>query len=317
MEELGKKSSKTNQTFGVEKTPKKRRNKYARQDNFWGYLLISPQVLGLLCFTIFPILMTFYLCFTNWDFINAPELVGFRTFKYVLTDEVFLKTILNTLVFVVGIVPLTMAISLGIALLTNHKIRGLNFYKGAFFLPNITTTVAIALTWYWLFAADFGIINQVLELFGIKGPGWLSDPSWSKLAIIIMNAWRMMGYYYLIFLAGLKGIPSMYYEAASIDGANKFQTFRYITIPLLSSTTFFIVITMLISVFNIFEEPFILTRGGPAYSTYTLSMYIYFKAFKEFNMGEAAVASIVLFILLGLVTAVNFKLSKRWVNYID
>ena len=182
---------------------------------------------------------------------------------------------------------------------------------------NITTTVAIALTWYWLFASDFGVINQILDLFGIKGPGWLSDPAWSKTAITIMIAWRMMGYYYLIFLAGLKTIPDMYYEAASIDGANRFQAFRYITIPLLSSTTFFIFITMLISVFNIFDEPFVLTRGGPMYSTYTLSMYIYFKAFKEFNMGEAAVASIVLFLILGTVTLINFKLSKKWVNYID
>ncbi|MGF7143029.1 multiple sugar transport system permease protein [Anaerotaenia torta] len=299
------------------RVPKKKKNKYARQDNFWGYVLISPQVLGLLCFTIFPIFMSFYLCFTNWDFINKPELVGLQNFKYVLKDEVFVKTIWNTLIFVVGIVPLTMAISLGLAMLTNKKIKGLNFYKGAFFLPNITTTVAIALTWYWLFASDFGIINQVLEMAGIKGPGWMSDPSWSKVAIIIMNSWRMMGYYYLIFLAGLKGIPDIYYEAASIDGAGRFRAFRHITLPLLSSTTFFVFITMLIGVFNIFEEPFVLTRGGPAYSTYTLSMYIYFKAFKEFNMGEAAVASIVLFFLLGSVTALNFKLSKKWVNYIE
>lgn len=292
-------------------------NKFTRMNNRWGYLLILPQIVGMLCFTLFPICMTFYLCFTEWDFINSPKLIGVKNFVNVLTDEVFLKTIVNTLVFVIGIVPLTMAISLGLALLTNKKLRGLNFYKGAFFLPNVTTTAAIALTWYWLFAADFGIINQVLGIFGIEGPPWMADPAWAKVAVIIMIAWRMMGYYYLIFLAGLKNIPDTYYEAARIDGANGIQQFIYITIPLLSSTTFFILITMLINVFNIFEEPYILTRGGPVYSTYTLAMYIYFKAFSTFQMGEAAVASVVLFIILAAVAAINFKISKKWVNYIE
>ena len=292
-------------------------SQFARTNTLYGYAFITPQIIGLACFTLFPILMSFYLTMTQWDFIDKPEFIGLRNFKYVFRDEVFGMTITNTLVLVAVIVPLTMVISLGLAIATNKKIKGLNVYKSIFFLPNITTIVAMALVWYWLFAADFGIINQVLEGLGIKGPGWLADPKWSKVAVSIMNAWRMMGYYYLIFLAGLKGIPESYYEASRIDGANRFQVFRHITLPLLSPTTFFILITMLISVFNIFEEPFILTRGGPNYSTYTLSMYIYFKAFKSFEMGEAAVASLVLFIIMSIVTCINFKISKKWVNYVE
>lgn len=294
-----------------------RLSKFSRKNTVFGYLFILPQIIGLACFTLFPILMSLYLTLTRWDFINKPQFIGLKNFKYVLTDEVFLKTITNTGVFVLAIVPLTIAISLVLALVTNHPMRGLNVYKSVFFLPNITTIVAMALVWYWLFAADFGIINQILSWLGIKGPGWLADPKWSKFAVTIMNSWRMMGYYYLIFLAGLKGIPESYYEAAKIDGANRFQVFKNITLPLLSPTTFFILITMMISVFNIFEEPFILTRGGPVYSTYTLSMYIYFKAFRSFEMGEAAVASIVLFIIISIVTLINFKISKKWVNYIE
>ena len=292
-------------------------SKFTRKNTIFGYLFIMPQIIGLACFTLFPIFMTFYLTLTRWDFIDKPEFIGLKNFKYVLGDEVFLKTIGNTAVFVAAIVPLTIILSLSLALATNKAMKGLNIYKSIFFLPNITTIVAMALVWYWLFAADFGIINQVLGMFGIDGPGWLADPKWSKIAVTIMNSWRMMGYYYLIFLAGLKGIPESYYEAAKIDGANRFQVFKNITLPLLSPTTFFILITMLISVFNIFEEPFILTRGGPVYSTYTLSMYIYFKAFKSFEMGEAAVASVVLFFIMSIVTFINFKISKKWVNYIE
>ncbi len=288
---------------------------YFKKNRLTGYLFIAPQIIGLLIFTLFPIGMSFYLTMTEWDFINPPVFIGLDNFKYVLTDEVFHKTIINTLVLVVMIVPLTMAGSLALALVTSKPMKGVNIYKSIFFLPNITTIVAMALTWYWLFAADFGIINQVLSYVGIEGPAWLSDPKYSKISVTIMNSWRMMGYYYMIFFAGLKAIPRGLYEAAKIDGANRFQIFKNITLPMLSSTTFFILITMLIGVFNIFEEPFILTRGGPVYSTYTLSMYIYFKAFKSFAMGEAAVASIVLFIIMSIVTFINFKLSKRWVNY--
>ena len=158
--------------FMIKRKIKKRHNKFTKTNTFYGYLFIDPQIIGLTVFILFPILMSFYLTLTKWNFIKSPEFVGLRNFYFVLTDQVFMKTISNTLIFVISIVPLTVIVSLGLALLTNKKIRGLNVYKGIFFLPNISTTVAIALTWYWLFAANFGLINQFLLMIGIEGPGW-------------------------------------------------------------------------------------------------------------------------------------------------
>jgi multiple sugar transport system permease protein len=287
------------------------------QDHGWGYLFVTPQVVGLLAFTIFPVLMSLYLCFAKWDFVEAPEFVGLANFGAVLRDPLFYKSITNTLVLVVGIVPLTMGLALLLALLTNRAIRGLGFYKAAFFLPMVTSSVAIAMVWYWLYAPDFGLINAAITPFGIPGPPWLADPVWAKPAVILMVSWQSVGYYYLLFLAGLKNIPAEYYEASAIDGADRFQQFRKITLPLLSPTTFFILTTMLIGVFNIFNEVFILTRGGPVDSTRTIVLDIYALAFQYFRMGEAAVVSWVLFLILFLLTLLQFRLARRWVHYVD
>ena len=288
-----------------------------KREKLTAYLFIAPQVIGLLVFVIFPFAFSLVLCFCSWDFIRPPTFVGLANFHgvFVFDGDVFFKTLLNTFIFIIGVVPLTMFISLSLALLANQKIGGLAFYKSAFFTPMVTSAVAIALVWYWLYAPDFGLINHVLGLIGIKGPGWLSDPEWSRLAVIIMSAWSKMGYYFLIFLAGLKNVPTTLYEAAAIDGASFFQKLRNLTLPLISPVTFFIFVMLMIDVFNMFSEAFILTRGGPVFSTYTLIMYIYNQAFQFFRMGEAAVASLVLILLAGSVSAIQFLLSKRFVHY--
>lgn len=297
-------------------TPKeKRRVSNQFKENAWGFLFIAPQIVGLLAFTLFPILFSLYLCFTQWDFVKAPEFVGLSNFEKVFSDNLFWTALSNTVVLVLGIVPLTLVCSLGLALLTNRKIRGLYFYKAAFFLPLITSSVATVTVWFWLYAPDFGIINNFLALFGLTGPGWLTDPFWAKAAITIMVAWQSLGWFYLIFLAGLKNIPQDYYEVADLDGANPVQKFFRITLPLLSPTTFFIITTMLISVFNIFNEAFILTRGGPEFGSYTIVYHIYNKAFRDFQMGQAAVVSWVLFIILFVITFIQFRLSRKWVHY--
>lgn len=288
-----------------------------RYENVWGYLFISPQIIGLLAFVLFPVLMSFYLMFTEWDFSNPPVYSGIQNFKAIAGEENFYFALQNTFIFVVGIVPITTIVALGMALMTNRAVKGLVFYKAAFFLPMVTSSVAIVLVWYWVFAPDIGLFNNFLEALGIGGPNWLTESFWARVAIIIMSTWQGTGYYYLIFLAGLKGIPGDYYEAAEIDGAGGFRKLFHITLPLLSPTTFFIVVTMLIGVFNLFQESFILTSGGPAFSTYSLVMYIYDLAFRYFRMGEAAVVSVVLFAIVMIVTFIQFKLSKRWVNYID
>ncbi|ACT01230.1 carbohydrate ABC transporter permease [Paenibacillus sp. JDR-2] len=292
-------------------------SKLNKRENFWGYLFISPQIIGLLSFVLFPVAMSFYLMFTEWDFTNAPKWTGTDNFNVIFHEENFYYALRNTLYFVLGIVPVTTVISLIMALLTNRAIKGLSIYKAAFFLPMVTSSVAIVLVWYWVFAPDIGLLNNFLDVIGITGPNWLTEAFWARIAIVIMSTWQGMGYYYLIFLAGLKGIPEDYYEAAEIDGAGKLRKFFNITLPLLSPTTFFIIVTMLIGVFNLFQESFILTGGGPAFSTYTLVMYIYDLAFRYFRMGEAAVVSVVLFAIVLLVTFIQFRLSKRWVNYIE
>jgi len=277
------------------------------------YLFILPQYIGLICFVLIPAIVCFVLCFTSWDLIGEINFTGFNNFKSIFTDERIGKSLINTLIFVLGIIPLTTVVSLCLALLTNREIKGLGFYKATYFLPMATSSVAIVLVWYWMFAPDLGIINFVLGMLGIKGPGWLFDNVWARIAIVLMSTWQGLGYYYLIFLAGLKSIPKEYYEAADIDGASTVQKFFKITLPMLSTTTFFIIITMTIGALNLFQEPMVLTQGGPEYSTYTIVMYIYDLAFKFFRMGEAAVVSVVLFILVVLVTFIQFCLSGKWV----
>jgi len=287
------------------------------RDDFWGYLFILPQLVGLLAFIVYPAGFSLYLCFSEWDFMSAPQFIGLQNIQEVFSDDLFLRSLGNTFYLVAGIVPLTMAVSLLLALLTNRPLFGLGAYKAALFLPMITASIAVIVVWYWLYAPDFGLINIALEYLGIQGPGWLSSKAWAKPAITLMITWQRMGYFYLLFLAGLKSIPREYYEAAGIDGATRLQQFRHITLPLLSPTTFFILTTMLIGTFSIFSEPFFLARGGPAYATYTIVLYIYNLAFSFFKLGEAAVASWALFALLFAITYAQLRLSKRWVHYGD
>lgn len=294
-----------------------KRSRYRRKEITAAYLFIAPQIIGLTLFVLVPLIFAVVLCFCSWDFMNTPEFVGGRNFwnVFVFDGDVFYKTLLNTAIFILGIVPLTMLFSLGLALLANQKLRGLSFYKSAFFMPMVTSTVAIAMVWYWLYAPDMGLINYLLELIGIEGPGWLADPVWARVAVIIMSAWSKMGYYFLLFLAGLKGISSTYYEAAEMDGASFWQKFKSITLPMLSPVTFFIFVMLMIDAFNMFDLAYIMTRGGPMFSTYSLVMYIYNQAFQYFDLGSASVASIVLVLFAGSVSAIQFIVSKRVVNY--
>jgi multiple sugar transport system permease protein len=290
-------------------------------DDLWGFAFVSPQVIGFLVFAVFPILLSLYLCFSEWNFLELPKFVGLENFRTVLTDRYQLLwfSVRNTSFFVAGIVPLTMSLSLLLAVLLNRNVPGLVFYKTSYFLPFITASAAVSLLWYWLLAPDLGLINSALDLIGIRGPLWLADPTWARPAVIMYITWQSVGYCYLLFAAGLRNIPIEFYEAAKIDGANSLQQFRFITLPMISPTSFFIMTTMMISGFNLFSEVFILTRGqgGPIYSTYTIVLYIYNLAFRFFTMGQAAVVSWILFLILFVLTMFNFRMSKNWVHYID
>jgi len=287
------------------------------RDSIWGYIFVAPQVIGYIVMIAIPMIMVVLLCFSKWDMLNPPVYVGLRNFRRVFINdgEILLKAIINTLVLIFVTVPLTLATALGLAVLCNRKIRGLNFFKAAFFLPMVTSSVSLALVWFWIFAPDFGVMNIALSAIGITGPGWLTDPAWAKVAIIIMSVWLKTGYYFIILYAGLKGIPDVYYEAAEIDGAPPFLVFRKITIPMLSPIILFSTVMLSIDFFNLFDVPFILTRGGPAYSTYTMVMHVYNQAFQSFDIGMSSVSSLVLFAMTGLITYLQFVLSKRMVNF--
>ena len=290
---------------------RRRLTKKEKRENVIGYVFIAPQLVGFVLFVAFPLVFSLVLCFSEWNMIDMPELVGFANFSAVFHDRIFWKSIGNTFIYIAIVVPLTLLSSLTLAILTNRKLPFMKFYRAAFFLPMVTSTVAIAMVWTFIYQADGGILNSVLAVFGVKNlPNWLQDTVLARFAVSVVSIWLKVGYYYIIFDAGLKNIPTELYEAADIDGASPWRKVRRITVPMLSSVTFFVTVMLFIDIFNMFNEVFIMTAGGPDYSTYTLSMYIYFYAFKEFDMGRAAVASWVLFALVGIVTVVQFKLKK-------
>ncbi len=291
---------------------RRRLTKKEKRENVIGYVFIAPQLVGFVLFVAFPLVFSLVLCFSEWNMIDMPELVEFANFSAVFHDRIFWKSIGNTFIYIAIVVPLTLLSSLTLAILTNRKLPFMKFYRAAFFLPMVTSTVAIAMVWTFIYQADGGILNSVLAVFGVKNlPNWLQDTVLARFAVSVVSIWLKVGYYYIIFDAGLKNIPTELYEAADIDGASPWRKVRRITVPMLSSVTFFVTVMLFIDIFNMFNEVFIMTAGGPDYSTYTLSMYIYFYAFKEFDMGRAAVASWVLFALVGIVTVVQFKLKKK------
>jgi multiple sugar transport system permease protein len=219
------------------------------------------------------------------------------------------------LFYVVGLVPLNIVLSVGLALWLNSKLRGLPFYRVGYFLPVVTVTVAVALIWKWMYAPGTGLINIALNGFGLPAPNWLGDPHWSMPGLIIMSVWKGFGYNMVVFLAGLQGIPVQLYEAATIDGANGWQRFWRITLPLLSPAIFFGVVMTVISSFQVFDQAYIMTAGGPANSTNTIVMYIYQNGFQFFKMGYASAIAWVLFAAIFVFTVLQMKLQSRWVNY--
>ncbi len=285
-----------------------------RKETLFAYIFIGPQLFGFLAFVAFPLFFSIYLCFAEWNLIDMPTFVGFSNFTALFNDDVFYKSLLNTFIYIAITVPCTLITSLVLALLTNRKLPFKRFYRAAFFLPMVTSTVAISMVWLFIYQPYGGILNTFLGFLGVSNPpAWLQDSNLARVAVAIVSIWLKVGYYYIIFDAGLKNIPADLYEAAEIDGASLFTRIRRITLPMLSPVMFFVCVMLFIDVFNMFNEVYIMTQGGPDYATYTLSMYIYFYAFQQFDMGRAAVASWVLFALVSVVTIIQFALKRKLV----
>jgi multiple sugar transport system permease protein len=287
-----------------------------RQETITGYLFLLPNIIGFLLFSSIPVLATFTISLLDWDLIRAPRFVGIDNYVKLLTDDaLFRKVLFNTGYYVLGTVPAGVILSLLMALAMNANVKGIAVYRVIFFIPVISASVAVAMMWRWLYNTDFGLINLALASIGVKGVPWLSSTAWAMPAVIIMAVWKSLGYNMLIFLAGLQSIPVHLHEAAAIDGANSFQRFRHITLPLLAPTTFFVLIISMINSFQVFDLAFVLTRGGPGDATNTMVMYIYNQAFQFFHMGYAAAIAWVLFAIIFAVTLCQHQLQKRWVHY--
>ena len=291
-----------------------KKSKLEKSRNRWGIVFILPQLISLVCLGIIPIVIAFVLSFFDWNGFSAPVFTGFQNFKAVFTDPDTGIAIKNTLVYSVIYVPCSIVLSLGLAMLLN-KAWGKMFYRAVFFLPQIVTSVGIAVVWSWIYQPQFGILNMILRFFGIEGKEWLRDPSTAMGAVIVMSIWWGLGYNIVLFLAGLQNVPRTYVEAAKIDGANERQGFFNITVPLISPTTLLVTITTMINAFQVFDQMFLLTSGGPAKKTYTMAIHIYQTAFKSYELGKASTAALILFFVVVAVSVIQFKLSDKWVHY--
>lgn len=281
-----------------------------------GFLFLLPNFLGFLILMVFPIVMSFVIGFTNWDGFNPPKFVGLENYIHLFRDSSFLISMKNTLYYTILFVPVALFIALLVAVALNGGVKGMKFYRTAFFLPYITSSIAVAVVWQLIFHPTMGPLNQILIHLGIEDPPkWLSSKDWAMTAVVIASIWKNIGYYMVIFLAALQGVPREQYEAAEIDGAGVVKKFWYITVPGISPMIFFNVIIATINSFKVFDLVYTLTMGGPGRATNVLVYRIYTEAFKNYHFGYASAMSYVLLLMILVFTLIQFRGQKKWVNY--
>ena len=288
------------------------------KDNRAAFVFLAPWIVGLLAITIGPMLISLYLSFTDYNLIQDPGWVGADNFTRMMQDDRFWNSLRVTLTYVIVGVPLQLGLALAVAVALDKGIKGLPFYRSVYYLPSLLgSSVAVAILWKQMFGTS-GLVNQLLAMVGITGPGWISDPSTALGSIILLHVWTF-GSPMIIFLAGLRQIPTMYYEAAAVDGAGRATRFLKITLPLLSPIIFFNLVLQIIGAFQSFTQAFIVSggTGGPSDSTMFFTLYLYQRGFGQFDMGYASAMAWVLLVIVGAFTAVNFYASKFWVFYDD
>ncbi|MFD4958085.1 carbohydrate ABC transporter permease [Microbacterium sp. NPDC058389] len=291
---------------------RRRRSKLRLRNTLIGWSFILPNFIGFGVLTLVPIVILFYMAFTNWNVFGKADFVGLANFTRLMGDGSFRTSVVNTLYYSVMHIPLTIVVSLGLALLLNNKLRGVAFFRTAAFFPYITSIVAIAVVWNLLFSPEYGPINEFLKFIGIQNPpGWLTSPDWAMPAVVIVSTWRDMGYYMILFLAGLQTVPRELHEAARMDGANTWQRFTNVTLPSLRPTMFFVTVMLTINSFKIFDLILVMTDGGPGQATLVMSQFIYRKGFEESQFGYASAAAVVLFFMCIIVTIIQFLWNKR------
>ncbi len=292
------------------------RQELARPEARWGYILSAAILLPIIIFSILPILSVFYYAFTDYSVFGlTTEWVGLDNFKEIAESELSLITLRNTLQFTVFSVPLQLAVGFSVAVLLNRKLFGISLIRSVYYLPGLSSGVAISVVWMWLFDPRLGMANALLNLVGIESRNWLSNPSTAMWALIAVSVWSSFGSTMIIYLAGLQGIPDVYYEAAMIDGASRNQLIRYITWPLLKPVTFYLFVTGVISAMQVFTLVLVMTQGGPLDTTTTLVHQIYLNAIAFNRMGYASALSVILFLLILVLTIINIKFFAEDVEY--
>jgi multiple sugar transport system permease protein len=296
-------------TIGLEK-------RYRWDEVLSAYLFLLPSIALFFLFKHFPIFYTLYLSLHRWRLgIVDRNFVGLHNYQLLITSAEFWQTVRNSLYYALGSIPLNMAISLAIALLLNRQIRGRAIFRTAYFLPTITSTAAMAVVWMWIYHPDFGLANWILATLGLPRLRWLYDPRWAMPALIIMGIWKGMGYNIIIYLAGLQSIPQHLYDAARIDGAASWVCFRHVTWPLLTPTSFFILIIAGINSLKAFAQMDVMTEGGPLGSTTVIAYYLYQHGFQFFNLGYASAVACALFVILLGLTLIQFRILGPRVHY--
>jgi multiple sugar transport system permease protein len=282
----------------------------------WAWLFLAPMLLGLAVLSAGPIAATLGISLTSWDLLTPPAWVGLDNYSALFADHRFWVALRNTIFYTLVSVPLGMGIALLLALGLDQAIRGIAWIRTMYFLPLVTSTVAVGLVWLWIYAPQGGLLNQVLGSVGIPPQRWTTDPFLAMPAIIVMSVWQGLGISVIIFLAGLQSIPQEYHDAAAVDGAGRRARFRHITLPLLTPSIFFTGILSLIGALQVFDQVYVLARPGkPTDATITLVYYIYQEGFRFFRMGSASAAAWVLFVIAALLTVVYFRSQRRWVHY--
>ena len=278
------------------------------------YLLVSPYVIHFLVFVAFPVVFSLYLTFNKWNIISPMEFIGLKNFSRLFQDQLFFKSIFNTLKFLVIHIPLQIIVALFLAEILNQQVKFRAFFRAAFFLPVVVSGVVVSMLWQQLFGFDTGILNRILVSVGLGKVGWLIDPNMAMISIAIMATWKNVGLYVILFLVGLQTVPPQYYEAADLEGASHWQKFWHITLPMINPTIFMVVILSTIGGFSLFIEPYIMTAGGPLNSTMSAVLYIYKQAFTNYHMGYSATLGFMFAILILAVVVIQKKFIEKGEN---
>ena len=294
---------------------RRRRSKLLIREYIAFYLFASPWIIGLLVFTIGPMVASLYLSFTDYAVIDSPKWVGVDNYVHMFTDDPLVWQALRvTGMYSLGAIPLTLIVSFLIALLMHQRVYGVRVFRTIYYLPSVIAGVPVALLWMWILNPEFGLMNNFLRLFGIEGPKWLYSTTWVIPSFVLMSLWQI-GVPMVVFLAGLQGIPMHLYEAAEIDGAGWWAKFRHVTLPMMSPVILFVMIGLIIDSFQTFTPAFLMTNGGPANASLFYGLYLYNNAFKWFKMGYASALAWLMFLIILLLTGLVFRSSIRWVYY--